>query len=267
MDDNRLMRHLKAIIRKLMDVMQNTLPTLARALETIRRDMVFFRSHIHRAEEKGNAAKERLDKIKTDYDSYLAIRRRIAQKLDARKAVRQQRDKTPLLIISKRLELSTHISSLTKDIEALKADEQRWIRRFGQRDSAGMKTVQKQIEEMEKAVQQYGDEAEIYTGRMDESRARFADVKQEASRFDRDELIAERLNVWREIAEDMHRTANDILGQQDMRVYRDIVDSVDAELGEGDMVKYVARRNGRERQKIRERDRAARNTEQQKEEL
>ena len=98
---------------------------------------------------------------------------------------------------------------------------------------------------MEKAVQQYGDEADIYAGRMDESRAHFADVKQEASRFDRDELIAERLNVWREIAEDMHRTANDILGQQDMRVYRDIVDSVDAELGEGDMVKYVARRNGR----------------------
>ena len=240
MDDNSLVRHLKAVIRKLMDVVQNTLPTLAHALETIRRDMVLFRSHIYRVEEKGNAAKEHLDKTQADYDSYLAIRRRIAQKLDARKSIRQERDKTPLLNISKRLELSTHISSLTKDIEALKAEEQRWIRRFGQWDSAGMKTVPKLIEEMEKTVQQYDDEANIYTGRMDESKARFANVKQGASRFDQDELIAERLNVRREITEDMRRTANDILGQQDMRVYSEIVDSVDEELGERDMVRqYV----------------------------
>ena len=130
-----------------MDVVQNTLPTLARALETIRRDMVLLRSHVHRAKAKGNVAKERLDTIQTDYDSYLVVRRRIAQKFDARKAVRQERDKTPLLNISKRLELSSRISALTKDIEALKTEEQRWIRRFGQRDSAGMKAVQKKIEE------------------------------------------------------------------------------------------------------------------------
>ena len=266
MDDNSLVRRLKAVVRKLMDVVQNTLPTLARALETIRRDMVFFNSHIHRAKEKGNVAKELLDKIQTDYDSYLTVRRRIAQKLDARKAVRQERGKTPLLNISKRLELSTHISSLTKDIEALKAEEQRWIRRFGQRDSEGMKTVQKRIEEMEKAVHQYGDEADINASRIYVSKAHFAEVKQEASQFDRDELFAERLNVRREIAENMRRTANDILGRQDMRVYSDIVDSVDAELGEGDMVRqYIARRNSREPQETRETDRTARSRRQQEE--
>lgn len=256
-DDNSFLWHLKVVVRKLMDVAQNMLPTLARALETIRRDMVFFRSHIHRAEEKGNVIKERLYKNKTDYDSYLVVRRRIAQKLDTRKAVRQERDKTPLLNISRRRELSSRISGLTKDIESLKVEEQRWIRRFGQQDSAGMKTVQKRIEEMEKTIQQYGDEADLYIDRMDESKARFAEMKQEASRFNQDELIAERLNVRREIAENMHRTANDILGQQDMRVYSDIVDSVDAELGEGDMVRqYVERKNSRERLKIRSTERA-----------
>ena len=256
-DDNSFLWHLKVVVRKLMDVAQNMLPTLARALETIRRDMVFFRSHIHRAEEKGNVIKERLYKNKTDYDSYLVVRRRIAQKLDTRKAVRQERDKTPLLNISRRRELSSRISGLTKDVESLKVEEQRWIRRFGQQDSAGMKTVQKRIEEMEKTIQQYGDEADLYIDRMDESKARFAEMKQEASRFNQDELIAERLNVRREIAENMHRTANDILGQQDMRVYSDIVDSVDAELGEGDMVRqYVERKNSRERLKIRSTERA-----------
>ena len=230
--------------------------------------MVLLSSHIHRVEEKGDVAKERLNKIKTDYDNYLTIRRRITQKLDARKAVRQERDKTPLLNISRRLELSSRISGLTKNIEAMKADEQRWIRRFGQRDSAGMKAVQNRIEEMEKTVQQYDDEADIYAGRMDESRARFAEVKQEASRFNQDDLIAERLNVRREIAEDMHRTANDILGRQDVRVYRDIVDSVEAELGEGNMVRqYVARKNSREQQKTREIDRAINSRKRQEEEL
>ena len=131
-----------------------------------------------------------------------------------------------------------------------------------------MKAVQKRIEEMEKTVQQYDDEADDYIGRIEESKARFADVKQEASRFDQDEVIAERISARREIAEDMQRTVNDILGWHDMLVYRDIVDLVDEELGESVMIEqHIARRNKREQQKIQETDRAVGSRKQQEEEL
>jgi len=53
-----------------------------------------------------------------------------------------------------------------------------------------------------------------------------------------------------------------------MQVYSDIVDSVDEELGEEDMVRqFVARRNGKGRQKARETDRAMRNSKLQEEGL
>ena len=266
--DNSLVRQLKAVIRRLTDAIQNVLPMLARTLETIRRDMILISSHIQRTEEKSSEVEERLEKIRTDYDRYIRVRRHIAQKLEARKAVRLERDKTPLLNISKRLELTSRMTALTKEIDALKAEEQRWIQHFGQRDSEGMKAVQKRIAEMEKTIQQYDDEADEYTGRMDKSKARFAEVKQEAGRFDPDELIAERISARREIVEDMQRTANDILGRHDMRVYRDIVDLVDEELGEENMVEqHIARRNNRERQEIRETGRTAGSRKQQVEEL
>ncbi|MBR4442640.1 MAG: MobA/MobL family protein, partial [Clostridia bacterium] len=266
--DNSLVRQLKAVIRRLTEAIQNVLPTLARTLETIRRDMILISSHIQRTEEKSSEVEERLEKIQADYDNYIRVRRRIAQKLELRKAVRLERDKTPLLNISRRLELSSRMTALAKEIDALKAEEERWFQHFGQRDSEGMKAVQKRIAEMEKSVREYGETSVEYIGKMDESRARFAEVKREAGRFDPDKLIAERINARREIAEDTQRTVNDILGRHDMLVYRDIVDLVDEELGEENMIRqHIARRNNRERQEIRETDRAAGSRKQQEEEL
>ena len=100
---------------------------------------------------------------------------------------------------------------------------------------------------------------------MDEGKPHFDDAKQEASLFDQDEVIAERLNVRRGHVEDTQRTVNDVLGRHDMNVYRDIVDLVDEELGEGNMIRqHIVRRDNRGRQ---ETNRAADSRKQQEEEL
>lgn len=192
--DNMLLRELKAVVAKLSKALQNTIPAIAKAMETIRQNMIVLRYGALHYQYCRTDAEAYLAKAKPAYNNYLELRHTIQAKIEERKEVQWQRDETPVRNFLKRRELSAKISSLTEELEDLR-NEEAFIVQGIDKDAAGMKNLKTDIANTEAVVQRYVDTERKFTEELDQEKQKFAELKHQANELDQDELIAARLAI------------------------------------------------------------------------
>ena len=193
--DNALLRELKAAISKLGQMVKNTIPAIAEAMEKLRANMIVFRyqlRHISRGRQRMN---DYIHEVQPNLVRYTELVQEIRGKSKERKSLLAQKKETPFYLIPKQCELSRYIAELTEELEELKSEKDMLLHSLECSDDAGIAAVKKDISTMEAALKKLAQQEEKYTAELNDALQQYADLKTQSAEFDPDELQDARLDL------------------------------------------------------------------------
>ena len=191
--DNKLLRELKAQVKKIAEAIKNTLPDIADALETVRENMIIFcyqLGHIRSGKKQMNNA---LNILKPDQAQYLSLVKQIKTTAKERKALLAEKKSLPGYNIFKHKELSAKIAELTEKLEELKSEKAFLLHSLEYPEDATSDTFQSQIDRYEDNLKRLEAQEKKYAGELEVALSEYAELKEQASGFDSLELYLERM--------------------------------------------------------------------------
>lgn len=193
--DNALLRELKAQVKKLMQAIKNTLPTLAEAMESLREKMIIFRYQVlHIRSGKGFISKN-LNVLRPELERYVGLVSQIKEKSKERKTILAEKKSTSILQIPKHRELSRRIAELTEELEELKSEKALLLQSLQYSKDTGIDVIRKDIATMEAGLKRLEQQEQKYTAELDNALKEYAELNEQAAEFDADDLMRERLAV------------------------------------------------------------------------
>ena len=191
--DNALLRELKAAVRKLGQVVKDTLPAIAEAMEKLRADMMIFRYQLRHIGRGRQRMKDYIHAVQPKLVRYTELVQEIRCKSKERKSLLAEKKEAPFYLIPKQHELSRRIAELTEDLEELKSEKDMLLHSLECADDAGITAVKKDISTMEAALKKLSQQEEKYTAELNDALRQYADLQEQAAEFDPDELQDTRL--------------------------------------------------------------------------
>ena len=193
--ENALIRELKAAVKKLAKAVMETIPALAKAMESLRGNLIVLHYGLFQAQERRDRAGKYLSAAKPAYDNYEALREQLKEKAGQRHELQSELKTAPLLNIVRRSQLKSKIAELTEEVEELKSEQHRILWDFEKENEAGMKEVHADIASEERSVQQYGQQEERFQEEIQQAGHEFDSLRKQAIGCDPDELLRERLHI------------------------------------------------------------------------
>lgn len=193
--DNALLRELKATVKKLVKVLENTIPALAKAMETLRENMIIFRyqlRHIARGKYKMNG---QINTLRPMLEQYNNLVQQIKEKTKERKELLTEKKETPFYQIPKLHDLTRRIAELTEELEELKSEKEILLHRLECSNDVGISVVKQNITTMENVLKKLEVQEEKYAAELEEALKQYAELKEQASGMDAAELMKARLDI------------------------------------------------------------------------
>ena len=212
--DNKLLRELRSAFEKIAKAVQNTVPAIAEAMETMRRNMLIFRYQILYARSRRRSIKNTLADVMPVLRQYTDLVGQIKTLSRERKGLLDEKKATPVLNIIKQRDLAKRITKLTEDIEELKNEKTMIISHFDKTDDDGMKEVKKWVASMESSLQRLEQTEAKYQAELDAALAQFRELAGEAESMDKAELHTRRQGLRKTYTQDARDKLQQAHGKQ-----------------------------------------------------
>lgn len=212
--DNKLLRELRSIYEKIATAVKNTVPALAEAMETLRRNMLILQYQILHTNANRRSIKCTLKKVMPVLRQYSDIVGQIKTLSRERKGVLDEKKATSALNILKQRELAKRIAKLSEDIEELRSEKAMILSRFDKTDNDGMKEIKQWAATMESSLQRLKQTEVKYQADLDAALAQFRDLTGEAERMDKAELHTLRQGLHQNYTQDAKDWLQQAHGQQ-----------------------------------------------------
>lgn len=193
--DNTLLRELKAQLKKLIIAAKRTVSTIAKVLETLRKDMIYYRYTIDYADIWDLHKRGEMLALQTNVNDYDKVASELKTKIAECKELTKQRDNTPKIQIFKHRELTKVINGLSERIEELRTQKTMLLQRMDCGDDKEVGKVRTRISDIEKGMEIMQNHAKKCKDGLREALYDFADYKEESREFDYDELLQSRLAI------------------------------------------------------------------------
>ena len=193
--DNALLREIKVQVKKLMQVVKNTIPALAEAMESVREKMIIFRYQLGYILTGKRRLTKSLDVMKPEMERYTRIAGKIKEKSKERNTLLSEKKATPMLNILKHRELSRRIAELTEELEELRSEKKQLLAMMDYAEDTGLSTVKKDISAMETNLARLEQQEQKYTAELNAALAEYNGLKAQAVGFDPDELAMAQLEI------------------------------------------------------------------------
>ena len=190
--DNKLLRELRSAFEKIAKAVKNTVPAIAEAMETLRRNMLIFRYQILHTKAKRSSIKNTLADVMPVLRQYSDLVGQIKTLSRERKGLLDEKKATSVLNILKQRELAKRIAQLLEDIEELHSEKAMILSRFDKTDDDGMKEVKQWVASMESSLQRLEQTEAEYQAELDAALAQFRELTGEAESVDKTELHTQR---------------------------------------------------------------------------
>ena len=190
--DNKLLRELRSAFEKIAKAVKNTVPAIAEAMETLRRNMLIFRYQILHTKANRRSIKNTLADVVPVLRQYSDLVGQIKTLSRERKGLLDEKKATSVLNILKQRELAKRIAQLSEDIEELRSEKAMILSRFDKTDDDGMKEVKQWVASMESSLQRLEQTEAKYQAELDAALAQFRELTGEAESMDKAELHAQR---------------------------------------------------------------------------
>lgn len=212
--DNKLLRELRSIYEKIAKAVKNTVPALAEAMETVRRNMLIFRYQILHTKANRRSIKNTLANVMLVLRQYSDIVGQIKTLSRERKGLLDEKKATSALNILKQRELAKRIAKLSEDIEELRSEKSMILSRFDKTDDDGMKEVKQWVASMESSLQRLEQTEAKYQAELDAALAQFRELTGEAESVDKAELHTQRQTLRKTYTQDARDRLQQAHGKQ-----------------------------------------------------
>ena len=186
--DNALLRELKTAVRKLLQVVKNTIPSIAEAMENVRKNMLIFCYQLGHIRKGKYNVKRYLEAAKPELERYTSLVGEIKEKSKERKTLLAEKKNTPLWNIPKAKKLAARIAELTEQIEELQSEKNTILQYLSCNDDKGISVVKKDISAQEDSLQKILRQEEKYTAELDAALKEYAELQVQAVDLDPIEL-------------------------------------------------------------------------------
>ena len=212
--DNKLLRELRSTFEKIAKAVQNTVPAIAEAMETMRRNMLIFRYQILYARSRRRSIKNTLADVMPVLRQYTDIVGQIKTLSRERKGLLDEKKATPVLNIIKQRDLAKRIAKMTEDVEELRSEKTMILSRFDKTDDDGMKEVKQCVASMESSLQRLEQTKAKYQAELDAALAQFRELAGEAESMDKAELHNQRQLLRKSSTKDAREKIQQAHGNQ-----------------------------------------------------
>ena len=215
--DNLLLRTLKAQVRTLLSFVKNTVIGIARALETVRRNLLIFRYHIlHSGADKKRIA-DTLDVLRPDVARYEELAAQIKDASKERKALLDEKKATSPVRVIRHHELARGIAKLTEDLEELKTERMMLLSQYVGTDGTlgtDVQAVRNRISFLEATLQKVERRESKYESEIKAALAQYQELQEQAKSVDADALDAARQSIRPDMAREAYRQVREVYGKR-----------------------------------------------------
>jgi len=212
--DNKLLRELRSAFEKIAKAVKNTVPAIAEAMETLRRNMLIFRYQILHTKANRRSIKNTLADVVPILRQYSDLVGQIKTLSRKRKGLLDEKKATSALNVLKQRELAKRIAQLSEDIEELHSEKAMILSRFDKTDDEGMKEVKKWVASMESSLQRLEQTEAKYQAELDAALAQFRELIGEAESMDKAELHVQRQGLRKTYTQDARDRLQKAHGKQ-----------------------------------------------------
>ncbi len=212
--DNKLLRELRSAFEKIAKAVKNTVPAIAEAMETLRRNMLIFRYQILHTKANRRSIKNTLADVVPILRQYSDLVGQIKTLSRERKGLLDEKKATSALNVLKQRELAKRIAQLSEDIEELHSEKAMILSRFDKTDDEGMKEVKKWVSSMESSLQRLEQTEAKYQAELDAALAQFRELTGEAESMDKAELHVQRQGLRKTYTQDARDRLQKAHGKQ-----------------------------------------------------
>ena len=196
--DNALLRQLKAEFQKLLVAAKNTIPAIAKAMETLRVNMIVMAYQVLYAGKLARLARSEIDRVAPMHKKYDELAAKIKEKQKEKRALQAKQKDTPLYRPVEHVRLNSQIAEVTEELEELKSEKTRLIYKIGVGDDEGVKHSKARIEKERESLQKAEKAEARYSVDLDDAAVEFHDLETRAAELDPDELMDARLALREE---------------------------------------------------------------------
>ena len=197
--DNRLIRELKALIKKLSVPVKEAITNLARKMETARANIIQRYYHItHNRTAKQNMT-DKLKKMETRFGDYKKIHTRKIQERKKLKGMSVEKNSLSPLRVFQCKELDRRINDQESVVRDLIEQEKEIMSWFGKADTAGMKDVSTEITHLQEKITDANQVIEDSESRIEEEKQEYVDLSLEAEEYDPEQVEEKRLEIRPEV--------------------------------------------------------------------
>ena len=211
--DNAFLEELRKQVEKIAKAIIDSIPALARGLESLRQKMVMYRYQIlHFRSAKWQAADE-LREVKPDLKRFDELVAEIKSKTQEHKALTAEKKQTPVWSLLKRNDLTKRIAQLTEELEELRSEKTLLLSRFDYTEDAEMKQARAWAKQKEKSIDDLIAKENYCERELDAALTEFQTLSRKAETIDPHKLWPERLNLRKTMSQETEDTLRSNFGR------------------------------------------------------
>lgn len=182
--DNAMLRELKATVKKLMQAVKNTIPAIAKAMESVRQNVLIFcyqLGHIRTGQRK---LKTYISDVKAEMKQYSSLVEQIKEKSRERKSLLAEQKELPFWNVPRKKELTARITELTELLEELKSEKAIVLQHLQCADDSNLSDVKKEIAKSEAGLKKLEEQEMKYAAELDNALKQYAELQEQAADFE-----------------------------------------------------------------------------------
>ena len=193
--DNRLIRELKTLIKKLSVPVKEAISNLARKMETVRANIIQRYYHITHNRTAKQSMKDKLNQMETRYDDYKKIHTRKIQERKKLKSMIEEKNSLSSIHVFQHKELDRKINDQEAVIRDLIEQEKEIMSWFGKTDAAGMKEISTEINCLQERITDADQAIEDRESRIEEEKQEYINLSLEAEEYDSEQVKEKSLEI------------------------------------------------------------------------
>ena len=186
--DNALLRELKAAVKKLAQKAINTLPELAKAMESIRQKLLIFCYQLNYIRKGKTVVGKSVDAWNINLNRYSEVVEQIKESKKERTALLAEKKELPFWNIPRKNQLTVRIAELTELLEELQSEKAILLHNMECTDGKDISKVRKKVALMEANLKELDEQEQKYFAELDAALAEYDELKTKGEQFDPVEL-------------------------------------------------------------------------------
>ena len=212
--DNKLIRELKALIKKLSVPVKEAITNLARKMETARANIIQRYYHITHNRTAEQNMTDKLNQMETRFSAYKKIHaRKIQERKKLKNMIEEKKRLSPIHVFQHK-ELDRKIHGQEAVAMDLITNEKGIMSWFGKTDTAGMKEISAEITRLQERITDADQAIEDSESRIEEEKQEYVELSLESEEYDPEEVEEKRLKIRSEMEKKIVRNIEKRIGKK-----------------------------------------------------